>query len=82
VKKTPALFLTVPEAGAQVGLKRGASYAAAKRGDIPVIRFGEHKFMVPSDWLDRRKAEAEAEAAEKRSRYAKRNGKTAPGAAS
>jgi len=33
--------LTVPEAGAQLGLGRNASYDAAKRGDIPTIKLGE-----------------------------------------
>jgi excisionase family DNA binding protein len=31
----------VPEAGAMLGLTRNASYDAAKRGDIPTIRFGK-----------------------------------------
>jgi excisionase family DNA binding protein len=33
--------LTVPEAGAQLGLGRNASYDAAKRGDIPTIKLGK-----------------------------------------
>lgn len=35
------LVYDVPEAGAMLGLNRNASYAAAKRGDIPTIRFGK-----------------------------------------
>jgi excisionase family DNA binding protein len=35
------LVLEVPEAGALLGLNRNAAYAAAKRGDIPVIRIGK-----------------------------------------
>jgi excisionase family DNA binding protein len=31
----------VPEAGAMLGLTRNASYDAAKRGDIPTLRFGK-----------------------------------------
>jgi excisionase family DNA binding protein len=31
----------VPEACAMLGLTRNASYDAAKRGDIPTIRFGK-----------------------------------------
>ena len=31
----------VPEAGELIGLGRNASYAAAKRGDIPTIRVGK-----------------------------------------
>jgi excisionase family DNA binding protein len=35
------LTISVPEAGRRyLGLKRDASYRAAKRGDIPVIRVG------------------------------------------
>jgi excisionase family DNA binding protein len=34
--------MTVPEAGASYfGLSRGASYEAAKRGEIPTIRIGK-----------------------------------------
>jgi excisionase family DNA binding protein len=33
--------LTVPEAGAQLGLGRNASYDAARRGDIPTIKLGK-----------------------------------------
>ena len=32
--------MTVPEAGKVLGLGRGASYAAAERGEIPTIRIG------------------------------------------
>lgn len=32
--------LTVPEAGARLGLGRSAAYSAAKRGELPVIRIG------------------------------------------
>ena len=35
------LLLDVPEAGAKLGLGRNASYAAAKRGDIPTIKIGK-----------------------------------------
>jgi hypothetical protein len=34
------LVYEVPEAGAKLGLGRNASYAAAKRGDIPTIKIG------------------------------------------
>jgi hypothetical protein len=33
-------LVDVPEAGAKLGLGRNASYAAAKRGDIPTIKIG------------------------------------------
>ena len=35
------LVMTVPEAGAKLGLGRNASYEAAARGDIPTIRLGK-----------------------------------------
>ena len=41
MSKSENLTYEVPEAGAMVGLNRNASYAAAKRGDIPTIRFGK-----------------------------------------
>jgi hypothetical protein len=41
---------SVPQAGRMVGLSRAASYAAAKRGEIPTIPFGD-RFIVPrSPW--------------------------------
>jgi excisionase family DNA binding protein len=33
--------MTVPEAGALLGLTRNASYEAAKRGDFPTIKIGK-----------------------------------------
>ena len=38
--KSGSLVMTVPEAGAKLGLSRSASYDAAKRGDIPTIEIG------------------------------------------
>ncbi len=38
--------VSVPEAGRLLGLKKGAAYAAAKRGEIPAVRFGG-KLRVP-----------------------------------
>ena len=35
------LVYEVPEAGEMLGLTRNAAYAAAKRGDIPVIKIGK-----------------------------------------
>jgi hypothetical protein len=37
------LTYDVPEAGAMLGLSRNASYAAAARGDLPIVRFGKLK---------------------------------------
>ncbi len=42
--------LNVPEAGALVGLGRAASYAAAKRGDLPTVRIGR-RVVVPVPML-------------------------------
>lgn len=38
--------ITVPEAGKMLGLGRAAAYAAAKRGEIPVLRIGR-RMLVP-----------------------------------
>jgi excisionase family DNA binding protein len=38
--------LSVPEAGKQLGLGKNGSYAAAARGEIPVLRFGS-RLRVP-----------------------------------
>jgi excisionase family DNA binding protein len=43
--------LTVTEAGQVLGLSRNAAYDAAKRGDLPVIRFGK-RLLVPRAALD------------------------------
>jgi excisionase family DNA binding protein len=37
---------SVPEAGRRVGLGRNASYEAARRGELPTLRFGR-KLRVP-----------------------------------
>ena len=34
------LVMTVPEAGAKLGLGRNAAYEAAARGEIPTIKIG------------------------------------------
>jgi excisionase family DNA binding protein len=39
--------ITVPEAGALLGLGRDAAYRAADRGDIPTLRFGR-RIVVPT----------------------------------
>jgi hypothetical protein len=45
--------ISVPEAGRRYfGLARGASYEAAKRGDIPTLRVGRMK-RVPVRTLER-----------------------------
>jgi hypothetical protein len=47
-----SLVYDVPTAGAMLGLNRNAAYAAAKRGDIPVIRIGK-LIRVPKIAFDR-----------------------------
>lgn len=42
--------LSVPEAGAVLGLGRAASYAAAKSGEIKTVRIGS-RLIVPTQWL-------------------------------
>jgi excisionase family DNA binding protein len=44
--------VSVPEAGAILGLGRNASYEAVQRGDIPAIRLGR-KLRVPRAVLER-----------------------------
>jgi hypothetical protein len=43
--------LSIPEAGAMVGLGRNASYEAAKRGKIPTLEFGALKIVPRIPWL-------------------------------
>lgn len=43
--------LSIPEAGALIGLGRSASYAAANSGDIPTIRAGKAKLVPKQRWL-------------------------------
>jgi excisionase family DNA binding protein len=43
---------TVPEAGKRLKIGRNQAYAAAKRGEIPTIRFGR-SLRVPKPAFDR-----------------------------
>jgi hypothetical protein len=43
--------LTVPEAGAMIGLGRNASYEAAKAKQIPVLEMGSLKIVPRTEWL-------------------------------
>jgi hypothetical protein len=43
---------TIPDAGAMAGLSRNASYGAAKRKEMPTIRFGR-RLKVPAELWDR-----------------------------
>jgi hypothetical protein len=44
------LTYTVPVAGAMAKLKPSASYEAAKRGEIPTIRFGKLLRVPKAKW--------------------------------
>ena len=44
--------ITIPEAGAQLGISRNSAYEAAARGEIPVIRVGK-RLLVPKAAFDR-----------------------------
>jgi hypothetical protein len=40
-----------PETANLLRMCRGAAYAAAKRGDIPTVKFGGRLRRVPTAWL-------------------------------
>jgi hypothetical protein len=42
-----------PDVGTLLGMKRGATYSAAKRGEIKTVKFGHFK-RVPTAWLKRK----------------------------
>jgi excisionase family DNA binding protein len=44
---------SVPEAGRILGLCRNAAYDAARRGQIPTVRFGARSLRVPKSALQR-----------------------------
>lgn len=46
------LTLTVEEAGRALGLSRNSAYEAARRGELPVLRFG-HRLVVSKAALER-----------------------------
>jgi hypothetical protein len=53
--------LSVPEAGALIGLGRNASYAAANDGRIPVLKIGALKIVPRGLWLKQIGADDKAE---------------------
>lgn len=57
VKDKERAVMTVPEAGAKLGLGRNASYEAVARGDIPVLRIGR-LLRVPKAAFERMLNEA------------------------
>jgi hypothetical protein len=55
------LGFSVPEAGKTIGLGINASYAAAKRGEIPTVKVG-HLLIVPrAVWLRKLGVKGEAD---------------------
>jgi hypothetical protein len=50
--------LSVPEAGAMIGLGRNASYDVVKAGKIPVLEFGSRKIVPRGPWLKQIGADA------------------------
>jgi excisionase family DNA binding protein len=49
--------MSVPEAGRRLGLSKNAAYEAARRGELPVLRFGR-KLLVPAVAFERLLSEA------------------------
>ena len=45
------LTMSVPEAGALVGLNKNGSYKAAERGEMPLLWFGERMRVSRAAWL-------------------------------
>lgn len=56
-KMDDRVVMSVPEAGAKLGLGRNASYEAAARGDLPVLRIGR-SLKVPKAAFERMLNEA------------------------
>jgi hypothetical protein len=44
------LTFSIPVAGGMAGLAKNASYAAARRGEIPVIKFGGKRRVPAAKW--------------------------------
>jgi hypothetical protein len=44
------LTYSIPVAGAMAGLAKNGSYAAARRGEIPVIKFGGKRRVPAERW--------------------------------
>jgi hypothetical protein len=48
--RSEVLTYTVPFAGSMVGLPPSSSYEAAKRGEIPTMRFGKSLRVPKAKW--------------------------------
>jgi excisionase family DNA binding protein len=51
------LVITIEEAGVLLGLSRNTAYAAAARGELPIVNYGRRK-VVPVEALRRQLAAA------------------------
>ena len=51
----PRLTLTVEEARRELGVSRGLMYQAIKRGEVPHLRIGNRRILIPRaafyEWL-------------------------------
>jgi excisionase family DNA binding protein len=59
MKEDSLKTISVPQAGKQLGLGKNGAYAAAARGEIPVLRFGS-RLRVPVAAFERMLSEAVA----------------------
>jgi hypothetical protein len=50
VETAESAAYSIPQAGAMVGLSRNGAYDAARRGEIPVIKFGRKKIVPKAVW--------------------------------
>jgi hypothetical protein len=65
----PPDHLTIEEWGKTQGIGRTASFAAVRRGEVPVVTIGG-RMWVPPDWREQLAALALAEMQQKRQRHA------------
>jgi hypothetical protein len=47
LKNSGRLTITVEETGRFIGIGRGAAYECVRNGELPVLRLGSHKLLVP-----------------------------------
>jgi excisionase family DNA binding protein len=47
-ERTEPLTITVEEAGRRLGISRGLAYELVRRGEIPSIRLGCRRIVIPA----------------------------------
>ena len=47
-EQSEPLTITVEEAGRRLGISRGLAYELVRRGEIPAIRLGSRRLVVPA----------------------------------